>query len=72
MRIRPVPSMKSRAIIHASGMMTSLLIIEKRPKIHRQVRQYAQRELIKPGATLSSIAEEIDDGVRALLGHPGT
>ncbi|KAG0650442.1 Methionine aminopeptidase 2-2 [Hyphodiscus hymeniophilus] len=40
-------------------------------EIHRQVRQYAQREVIKPGATLSSIAEEIEDGVRALLGHPG-
>ncbi|EAW12299.1 putative methionine aminopeptidase, type II [Aspergillus clavatus NRRL 1] len=40
-------------------------------EIHRQVRQYAQRELIKPGATLSSIADGIEDGVRALSGHQG-
>lgn len=40
-------------------------------EIHRQVRQYAQKELIKPGATLLSIAEGIEDGVRALSGHQG-
>ena len=40
-------------------------------EIHRQVRQYAQSELIKPGATLLSIAEGIEDGVRALSGHDG-
>lgn len=40
-------------------------------EIHRQVRQYAQRELIKPGATLLSIAEGIEDGVFALCGHQG-
>ena len=40
-------------------------------EIHRQVRQYAQSELIKPGATLQSIAEGIEDGVRALSGHQG-
>ncbi|KAL4898380.1 peptidase M24, structural domain-containing protein [Aspergillus ambiguus] len=40
-------------------------------EIHRQVRQYAQKELIKPGASLQSIAEGIEDGVRALCGHQG-
>ena len=40
-------------------------------EIHRQVRQYAQKELIKPGASLLSIAEGIEDGVRALHGHQG-
>lgn len=40
-------------------------------EIHRQVRQYAQSELIKPGLTLQSIAEGIESGVRSLSGHPG-
>lgn len=38
---------------------------------HRQVRQWAQREIIKPGNTLYDIAEGIEDGVRALVGHQG-
>ncbi|KAK0103131.1 Methionine aminopeptidase 2 [Cadophora gregata f. sp. sojae] len=40
-------------------------------EIHRQVRYYAQKELIKPGASLLSIAEGIEDSVRALSGHQG-
>lgn len=40
-------------------------------EIHRQTRQYAQKELIKPGATLQSIVEGIEDGVRAVSGHQG-
>ncbi|PWY80714.1 methionine aminopeptidase, type II [Aspergillus heteromorphus CBS 117.55] len=40
-------------------------------EIHRQVRQYAQKELIKPGASLTVIAEGIEDGVRALSGYQG-
>lgn len=39
-------------------------------EIHRQVRQHAQR-VIKPGQTLTEIANEIEDGVRALTGHDG-
>ena len=39
-------------------------------EIHRQVRQWAQKS-IKPGQTLTEIAEGIEDGVRALTGHPG-
>lgn len=39
-------------------------------EIHRQVRQWAQKS-IKPGQTLTEIAEGIEDGVRALTGHQG-
>jgi len=39
-------------------------------EVHRQVRQWAQKN-IKPGQTLTEIAEGIEDGVRALTGHPG-
>lgn len=39
-------------------------------EIHRQVRQWAQKS-IKPGQTLTGIAENIEDGVRALTGHQG-
>ncbi|KAI6247880.1 Methionine aminopeptidase 2 [Erysiphe necator] len=39
-------------------------------EIHRQVRQWAQKN-IKPGQSLIEIAEGIEDGVRALSGHPG-
>lgn len=39
-------------------------------EIHRQVRQDAQRR-IKPGQSLIEIAENIEDGVRALTGHQG-
>ncbi|RCI09182.1 hypothetical protein L249_1487 [Ophiocordyceps polyrhachis-furcata BCC 54312] len=39
-------------------------------EIHRQVRQYAQK-VVRPGQTLTSIAETIEDGVRALTGHDG-
>lgn len=37
---------------------------------HRQVRQWAQKS-IKPGQTLIEIADGIEDGVRALVGHQG-
>jgi methionyl aminopeptidase len=40
-------------------------------EVHRQVRQWAQKELIKPGTSLTEIAEGIEDSVRALTGHPG-
>lgn len=39
-------------------------------EIHRQVRQWAQKS-IKPGQSLTEIAEGIEDSVRALTGHPG-
>ncbi|KAI0206109.1 peptidase M24, structural domain-containing protein [Astrocystis sublimbata] len=37
---------------------------------HRQVRQWAQRN-IKPGQTLTDIANGIEDSVRRLVGHDG-
>ncbi|PBP21719.1 methionine aminopeptidase 2-like protein [Diplocarpon rosae] len=39
-------------------------------EVHRQVRQYAARN-IKPGQSLTEIAEGIEESVRALTGHPG-
>lgn len=39
-------------------------------EIHRQVRQYAKKS-IKPGQTLTEIAEGIENSVRALTGHDG-
>ncbi|KAI9787469.1 MAG: Methionine aminopeptidase 2 [Candelina submexicana] len=39
-------------------------------EVHRQVRQWA-RKSIKPGQTLTEIAEGIENGVRALTGHQG-
>lgn len=43
----------------------------KAAEIHRQVRQWAQKNIIKPGTSLTDIAEGIEDGVRALTGHMG-
>ncbi|EFX04615.1 methionine type metalloexopeptidase [Grosmannia clavigera kw1407] len=37
---------------------------------HRQVRQWAQKN-IKPGQSLTEIANNIEDSVRALVGHQG-
>ena len=42
----------------------------KAAEVHRQVRQWAQGWM-KPGQTLTEIAEGIEDSVRALTGHPG-
>jgi methionyl aminopeptidase len=42
----------------------------KGAEVHRQVRQWAQG-FIKPGLTLTEIAEGIEDSVRALTGHDG-
>ena len=39
-------------------------------EIHRQVRQWAQKT-IKPGQSLTEIAEGIEDGTRHLTGHMG-
>ncbi len=42
----------------------------KAAEVHRQVRQYAQT-IAKPGILLSQLAQEIEDGVRALTNHQG-
>lgn len=39
--------------------------------VHRQVRSWARKELIKPGASLTDIAEGIENAVRHLTGHMG-
>lgn len=42
----------------------------KAAETHRQVRQYVQT-IAKPGVPMSTLAHEIEEGVRALVGHPG-
>ncbi|CAG5155896.1 uncharacterized protein ALTATR162_LOCUS3889 [Alternaria atra] len=42
----------------------------KAAEVHRQVRQHVQT-IAKPGVSLTYLAEEIDDSVRALVGHQG-
>ncbi|KAL1740798.1 methionine aminopeptidase 2-like protein [Schizophyllum fasciatum] len=44
--------------------------IRKGAEVHRQVRQYAQRT-IKPGMTMTQIANLIEDGTRALVEENG-
>ena len=39
-------------------------------EVHRQVRQWAHKH-VKPGMSLTEIAEGIEEGTRALTGHPG-
>ena len=39
-------------------------------EVHRQVRQHVQK-IAKPGIAMSQLAQEIEDGVRALTGHQG-
>lgn len=42
----------------------------KAAEVHRQARQWVH-DTVKPGHTLLSVAEGIEDSVRALLGHAG-
>lgn len=42
----------------------------KAAEVHRQVRQYVQA-IAKPGISMSQLAQEIEDGVRALTNHQG-
>ncbi|KAK5099563.1 hypothetical protein LTR24_001222 [Lithohypha guttulata] len=42
----------------------------KAAEAHRQVRQYVQT-IAKPGVSMTQLAQEIEDGVRALVGHQG-
>lgn len=42
----------------------------KAAEVHRQVRQYVQT-IAKPGVSMSHLAQEIEDGVRALTDHQG-
>jgi len=42
----------------------------KAVEVQRQVRQHAQT-IAKPGISMSELASEIEDGVRALSGHQG-
>lgn len=53
-------------------LMNSDFLTEYRhgAEVHRQVRQWVQKT-VKPGMTLTEIAEGIEDSVRALVGHDG-
>jgi methionyl aminopeptidase len=42
----------------------------KAAEVHRQVRQYVQT-IAKPGVSMNQLAQEIEDGVRALTNHQG-
>lgn len=42
----------------------------KAAETHRQVRHYVQT-IAKPGVSMSALADEIEGGVRALVGHQG-
>lgn len=42
----------------------------KAAEIHRQVRQHVHT-IAKPGISMTELAQEIEDGVRALTGHQG-
>ncbi|RMJ26274.1 hypothetical protein PHISP_02851 [Aspergillus sp. HF37] len=57
----------SRSHIHDPGFLNDY---RKAAEIHRQVRRWTQ-ESVRPGQTLTDIAVDIEDGVRALLGNPG-
>lgn len=56
---------------HLDQMNTDFLTEYRQgAEVHRQVRQWAQKN-IKPGQSLTEIAEGIEDSVRALTGHQG-
>lgn len=61
-------------IRHVSAMTSMddefLRDYRKAAEIHRQVRQYV-RSIAKPGVSMTELAHEIDEGVRALTGHAG-
>lgn len=49
---------------------TTYASVRRGAEVHRQVRQYAQRT-IKPGMSMTEIAELIEDGTRALVEEDG-
>ncbi|KAI5452230.1 Methionine aminopeptidase 2 [Naganishia albida] len=49
---------------------TTYTSVRRAAEVHRQVRQYAQQN-IKPGMTMTEIAEMIEDGTRALVEENG-
>jgi methionyl aminopeptidase len=60
-----------RHLSAVSNMDDSFLTdYRKAAEVHRQVRQHAQT-IIKPGISMSDLALEIEDSVRALTGHQG-
>lgn len=57
---------------HLDRMNSDFLTDYRRAaETHRTVRQWAQKNLIKPGATLHEIANGIEDSIRHVTGYPG-
>lgn len=61
---------EKRALDRSAENQEFLNTYRKAAEVHRQVRQWSQK-WIKPGRTLTEIAEGIEDSVRALVGHDG-
>ncbi|KAJ9605217.1 hypothetical protein H2200_010607 [Cladophialophora chaetospira] len=61
---------RSNARIRQSNDPVFLQNYRKAAEVHRQARKWVH-DSVKPGDTLLSIAEGIEDSVRALLGHAG-
>ncbi|KAF2095904.1 methionine aminopeptidase 2-like protein [Rhizodiscina lignyota] len=60
-----------RHLFNATNMDDEFLNdYRKAAEVHRQVRQYAQTIAV-PGVSMSQLAQEIEDGVRALTNHQG-
>ncbi|KAK6950677.1 hypothetical protein Daesc_007202 [Daldinia eschscholtzii] len=56
---------------HLDNLNTDFLVDYRHAaETHRQVRQWAQKS-IKPGQTLTEIAEGIENSIRRLVGHDG-
>ncbi|KAI1085107.1 methionine aminopeptidase 2-like protein [Whalleya microplaca] len=56
---------------HLDNLNTDFLVDYRHAaEVHRQVRQWAQKN-IKPGQSLTEIANGIEDSVRRLVGHDG-
>ncbi|KAF1954592.1 methionine aminopeptidase 2-like protein [Byssothecium circinans] len=55
---------------HLANVMDDEFLTDYRmaAEVHRQVRQYVQT-LIKPGVSMAKLADEIEEGVRGLVGH---
>ncbi|KAF1985906.1 methionine aminopeptidase 2-like protein [Aulographum hederae CBS 113979] len=69
--LRRITAEETRTTILANNMDDEFLTdYRKAAEIHRQVRQYAQT-IAKPGVSMTRLAQEIEDGVRALCAHQG-
>jgi methionyl aminopeptidase len=61
---------KEREKLALEDLETTYQNIRRAGEVHRQVRAYAQKT-IKPGMTMTEIAELIENGTRALIEETG-